>query len=125
MSKETQKPPCLQVIVTVNGGVADLICKPRGVAVSIYDYDLDGSDVDKRGVSRDPDRTPCCLSEWGASEQIVGNADWPIIKQSIEGTYSRTWRCPGCGWTVECSYDDLAESGNPFCIDCDSEMAMA
>ena len=125
MAKDKEKPPCLQVILTVSGGVADLLCKPPGVAVSIYDYDLEGSDADGKGVSRDSDGTPCCISEWGASQEVVGNTGWPIIKQALEGTYSRTWRCPKCGRKVGCSYDDLAETGNPFCITCDEEMVMA
>ena len=36
--------------------------------------------------------------------------------------YSRQWRCPDCHRVVTCSYDDLADTGAPYCTDCDSEM---
>ena len=32
---------------------------------------------------------------------------------------SRTWVCPGCGRTLEHSYEALAEVGNPICPRCD------
>ena len=32
------------------------------------------------------------------------------------------WQCPDCGRTADCSYDDLAAAGIPYCADCDIEM---
>jgi hypothetical protein len=46
------------------------------------------------------------------------------INIATEGAYSRQWRCPDCDCTVVCSYNALAETGAPYCSDCDSEMLM-
>jgi len=32
------------------------------------------------------------------------------------------WKCPDCGQSVNCSYNNLAEAGIPYCADCDMEM---
>jgi hypothetical protein len=48
----TRSPRACRVIVTVRGGVAEVIFKPRGVEVFILDYDVDGEDADQ--VDRDP-----------------------------------------------------------------------
>lgn len=121
---KNQKPPSLQVIVTVSGGVADVLFKSAGIALALYDYDVEGSDENEPGVSRDPDGHACCLREWEPSEQIVGSENWPIIKKAREGSYCRTWKCPDCGQTIEHSYEALAEVGTPICSDCDSEMEL-
>ena len=68
-----------RVIISVSGGVADLIFKPPGIAVSIFDYDVQGQEQS----AKDPDGEDCCISEWSASAQVTGNRHWPIIKQSI------------------------------------------
>ena len=34
----------------------------------------------------------------------------------------KKWKCPDCGQVVDCSYEDLAEAGTPYCSDCDVEM---
>jgi len=39
--------------------------------------------------------------------------------------YMRKWECPDCGRVVECSYEQLVESGNPYCSDCDMEMEIS
>jgi len=39
-------------------------------------------------------------------------------------SYSRLWRCSGCGRVVTWSYEDLAEGGTPYCPDCDDDMEM-
>lgn len=126
MCKATRRPrpPGLQVVVTITGGVADLLFKSEGVAVAIYDYDIEGADEREPGVSRDPDNEPCCISRWEPSESVVGNAHWPVIKRALQGGYWRTWKCPGCDRTVTVSYEDLAEAGAPICSDCESEMDM-
>jgi hypothetical protein len=124
MPKKNEKPPCLQVIVTVSGGVADLPYKSEHVAVTVLDYDVEGSDANTPGVSRDSDSHLCCIREWGPSEEAVGAEHWPTIKKAREARYCRAWKCPGCGRTVECSYEDLAEAGAPFCMDCDAEMTL-
>lgn len=114
----------LCVIITVSGGVADVLFKPSGVAVALYDYDVEASDEDDPGISRDPDGQPCCLREWGAAGEVAGCRHWPVVQQAVEGSYSRPWKCPDCGWTVDCSYEDLAEAGSPICLHCDSAMEM-
>ena len=127
MSKptKTQKPSSLQVIVTISGGVADLLFKSVGVAVTLFDYDVEGSDANEPGVSRDPDGQLCCIREWEPSEEIVGSENWPIIKRARQGSYLRAWKCPGCGKTVDVTYEALAEVGTPICTDCDKLMQMS
>ena len=46
------------------------------------------------------------------------------INLGAQGSYSRRWCCPDCQRVVNCSYDDLAEAGAPYCSDCDREMHM-
>lgn len=123
-STKAKKPPSLQVIVTVSGGVADVLFKSAGVAVALYDYDVEGSDENEPGVSRDPDGHLCSIREWNPSEEIVGSEDWPIIKMAREVSYGRKWKCPDCGRTVEHSYEALAEVGSPICPHCDIEMEL-
>ena len=126
MPKKTrqQKSPPLQVIVTVSGGVADLLLKPTGVAVALYDYDVEGSDENEPGVSKDPDGQLCCVREWEPSEEIVGCKHWPMVRKALQGRYWRTWKCPDCGRKVEWSYEELTEAGSPICTDCDAEMEL-
>ena len=121
---KSQKLPSLQVIVTVSGGVADVLYKSAGVTLALYDYDVEGSDENEPGVSRDPDGQRCSIREWDPSEEIVGSENWPIIKQARKGSYYRTWKCPNCGRMIEHSYEALAEVGAPICHDCDTEMEM-
>ena len=112
------------VIIAVSRGAADMLFKPAGVGVTIFDYDVEGDDCS----SRDRDGQACSITEWPASERIVANEHWPIIKKAIcatEHPYSREWKCPACGRTVTCSYEDLAEVGCPYCADCDIEMRLA
>jgi hypothetical protein len=35
-----------------------------------------------------------------------------------------TWKCDGCGRTVNVSYAQLAEIGTPLCLECDAEMIL-
>ena len=111
------------VILSVSGGVADVLFKPAGIGVMLFDYDVEGEDC----TSRDPDGRACSISEWLAREEIVENKHWPIIKKAIcasKRPYSREWKCPACGRTVSSSYEDLAEVGCPYCADCDTEMKL-
>ena len=126
MPKKTkhQHPPSLQVIVTISGGVGDLLFKSQGVAVAMYDYDVEGSDDREPGISKDPDGQLCCIREWELSKEVVGSKHWPIIKKAREGCYCRTWKCPDCGRLIEHSYEALAEVGTPICSNCDTEMEM-
>ena len=123
MSKK-RRPSSPQVIMTVSGGVGDVLFNSAGVALALYDYDVEGSDEGEPGVSRDSDGQLCCVSEWDPSDEIVGSENWPIIKKARKGSYCRTWKCPGCGRTIEHSYEALAEVGTPICTDCDTEMEM-
>jgi hypothetical protein len=63
MSKRMKpgRPPALHVVVTVNGGVASVLYKPRGVAVSIHDYDVEGASVGDPNISKDADGRLCGL----------------------------------------------------------------
>lgn len=122
--KKNQNPPSLLVIMTISGGVGDVLFKSPGIALALYDYDVEGSDENEPGVSRDPDGQLCCVREFDPSEEIIGPENWPIIKKAREGSYCRTWKCPDCGRTIEHSYEALAEVGTPICSDCETEMEL-
>jgi hypothetical protein len=111
------------VIISVSGGVADIIFKPRGVAVSLFDYDVEG----ETDVPRDPDGEPCSIRRWPAPELVLFNEHWPLVKQaprSIRTDCTRKWKCPDCGHIVRCNYEELAEAGSPYCPTCDREMQL-
>jgi len=46
--------------------VADVVSKPLGVAVTLFDYDVDGV----KNVSKDPDGERCVASHWDARIEI-------------------------------------------------------
>ena len=53
--------------------------------------------------------------------------DVDAVLQALRNTkhqYTQKWKCPDCGHVVDCSYEDLAEAGTPYCSDCDVEMEM-
>ena len=119
--------PYPQVILSVCGGVADVIFKPRGIGVTILDYDVEGADSPDPLLSQDPDGRDCCIQEWPPDKQVAGNRHWPLVKQSLRSArqlFRRQWQCPGCGRKANCSYEDLAIAGTPYCADCDQEMEM-
>ena len=63
-------PKALQVILAVSGGVAEVLQKPIGVALTLYDYDIeDGGE----GLSRDPTGKVYRLFEWRADEEVGGS----------------------------------------------------
>lgn len=118
------KPTDLQVILTVSGGVADVLYKPPGVSVLLHDYDVEESDEGEPIVGRDFDGLLCCTSRWDAQEEVADREHWPEVKNARQGSYRRGWKCPRCGFLVACSYEDLAESGSPLCPDCDIPLEM-
>jgi len=116
-----------RVILSVRGGAADVIFKPKGINVTILDYDVDGAEEDDPVMSKDPDGRVCCLLAWVSSEKVAHNEDWPMVKRAARDAkrlYSRRWRCPGCRRVVDYSYEQLAEAGSPCCCDCDRDMRM-
>ena len=116
-----QKPSSPQVIIAVSGGVTDLVLKPAGIAVTLFDYDVDA--VEK--TFEDPDGKRCIVGHWDTRSKVISNEHWPIIKQAktdITCRCTKQWKCPSCGRTVEHSYEALAEVGTPICTDCDIEM---
>jgi hypothetical protein len=119
-----REPPALQVILTVSGGVGDVLFKPVGVTVLLYDYDVEGCDEKEPGIFSDPDGQLCSIRMWSRSDTIIGSEHWPAIKSARRGAYSRCWKCTGCGKTVNCTYESLAEGGVPMCTDCDEEMEL-
>jgi hypothetical protein len=120
----SQETLSLQVIVTVSGGVADVLCKPLGVGLTILDYDVEGCEGDP-SVEKDPDGELCATTaQLGPREQIASHEHWPAVKAALNGRYSRLWRCPGCGKKAHWTYEELAEAGAPICTDCDVEMTL-
>lgn len=127
MPKRTKpkNPPSLHVIASVNEGILEILHKPRGVAVTVFDYDIEGSGDHESGRGKDPDGQPCFFSQWPASATIIGDRRWPIVQQAARDTrrlYSRKWACPTCKRTAWLSYEELAAAGTPICTDCDTEM---
>ena len=58
-------------------------------------------------------------------EQAKGDVDAVLqALRSAKHQYTQEWKCPDCGHVVECSYEDLAEAGAPYCSECDVEMEM-
>jgi hypothetical protein len=113
-----------RVIISVSGGVAGLIFKPTGVAVTLFDYDVDGVEE----VSVDPDGAKCIINRCHLTSRIVSNKHWPVIKQSLRDIAyccSRRWQCPSCNHTIDCSYEQIVEIGTPHCPHCEIEMIMA
>jgi hypothetical protein len=120
---EKHKPSSRQVIITVGGGCADVLFKPAGIAVTLFDYDVNG--VEK--TAKDPDGERCIVGHWDARLKVISNEHWPIIQQAktdITCRCTRQWKCPSCGRLIDLSYEDLAETGSPMCSDCDLEMEM-
>jgi hypothetical protein len=117
-----------RVIVSVSGGVADVVFKPRGVAVTIVDYDVDGAEEEAGRITRDPDGQLCVMGQWPATDLVLGNRHWPQVRQSprdVCTVHSRQWACPECKKTVSCTYEQLAAAGAPYCPNCDLEMTLA
>ena len=113
----------LKVILSVSGGVADVIYKPAGIAVVIFDYDVQG--VDK--LSKDPDGENCIINNWPVQAKIIDNKHWPIIRQAKHDATCRCvrqWKCPSCGGVTEHSYEEIVEIGSPHCRHCEIEMTM-
>lgn len=114
----------LTVIGTVSGGVFDVLAKPKGLAVIVYDYDVEGTADAAPNMTRDPDGCLCAVSAWAPLEKIAGNAHWAIVRVALEAEYSCMWHCPDCCRTARVSYEQLAEAGSPLCTDCDREMEL-
>jgi hypothetical protein len=124
MPKQEKMKPSTEpeVIVTVRGGVAELLQKPLGVTVVIVDYDVEGvSEIDPR-IFRDTDGNLCSIGRWGSHDEMSNNHHIPIVKEDINGGYFRLWKCPDCGRTVRVTYEELALVGSPLCTDCDQPM---
>ena len=75
-----------------------------------------------------PDQAIRDIATDGGRLEALGFEDVDLLCERInlgaEGSYSRRWCCPDCHRIVNCSYDDLAEAGAPYCGDCDREMHM-
>ena len=97
----------------------DAIQFPR-VLVAINDVDLTQQQVEH--LCEAMDLEPHHLDEIF----IRAQERWKAIEATGSDTqpYSRRWKCPGCGRTVDCSYESLAEVGSPFCADCEQEMTL-
>jgi len=57
-----------QAIISVRSGVVEVISKPAGVAVVLFDYDIDGTE----NISKDSDGERCIISHWDAGRIKVG-----------------------------------------------------
>ena len=105
----------------------------------VYTIDVDGSSPrDAAGkaheMMKDPASMPPILDvlDHGGNLTTVDLSKTDGVSQDASKAicagkrpYSREWKCPACGRTANCSYEDLAEVGCPYCADCDSEMMLA
>jgi hypothetical protein len=133
MRTKTKNPAstACRVIISVSGGVADVIFKPRGVEVCILDYAVDYADHDPDHPDHHPDRDPdgqaCFIQQLAADDKVISHEDWPMVQDAarrINGHAKRRWQCPQCRRTVHSSDQSLAEAGTPYCPDCDLDMQM-
>ena len=65
--RKTESAPA-QVTVSVSGGVAEVIGKPVGVTLTIFDYDVDAQD--QECLDHDLDGTPCVINHFPADKAI-------------------------------------------------------
>ncbi len=65
------KIPTPKVIVVINNGVAELLCKPKGVGLAIYDYDVEGTDENDPSLKRDSGGKICFISEWDPAQEVL------------------------------------------------------
>ena len=119
---DAKNHPELAVILNVSGGIADVIFKPKGITLTVFDYDVEG----EKDLDRDADGQECCIMEWPASELMVAYENWPIVKAAPTdaSACSRQWKCPDCGKVIDHSYEDLVHVGIPICGDCEIDMEM-
>ena len=113
----------VRVIICVSGGVADILCKPKGIEVLIFDYDVDGSDP----TDHDPDGHPCTIQTFSAPDKVLTNKHWPMIRtaaRKLNGHTQQRWRCSQCQRTVHANEQSLAEAGTPYCPNCDRDMEL-
>jgi hypothetical protein len=126
MSKrKAEAPDVPRIIITVRGGVADIVCKPAGVEVCIIDYDVDGED--ERDAARDADGRPCRIWQEDAGAQILSQEHWPLVRTAarrIAVHRKQRWQCPDCRRIVGCSEASLVEAGTPFCPDCERHLQL-
>ena len=65
-TSEENKDSIPRGIISVSGGVAEVVSKPLDVAVTLFDYDVDGVE----NVSKDPDGEKCIASHWDAKIEV-------------------------------------------------------
>lgn len=114
----------LPVIIAVASGMVEVLFKPAGVELTLFDYDVEGIED---GLSRDIDGNDCLIRLWPTSQRVTENRHWPMIRHAMRASHranARLWRCPDCNRTVSVTYEGLAESGSPYCPDCDTEMSL-
>ena len=120
---ESHPTATIRVILCVSGGVADIFCKPKGIEVLIFDYDVDGSDP----TDHDPDGHPCTIQTFSAPDKVLTNKHWPMIRtaaRKLNGHTQQRWRCSQCQRTVHANEQSLAEAGTPYCPNCDRDMEL-
>ena len=56
-----------RIVISVYGGIAEVVQKPEGLEVAIFDYDVQAEDGP---LAKDLNGNPCVVSEYPASEKI-------------------------------------------------------
>jgi len=122
--RRDQPQPCPQLILSQKSGMVEVLYKPVGLELTLFDYDIEGT---ADGLSQDVDGRDCLIRLWPASQKVVENRHWPMIRLTLRAARradARTWGCGDCDRTVRLTCEELAEAGNPICQDCEEEMAL-
>jgi hypothetical protein len=68
----------VRILLSVRGGVAEVMHKPRAVEVVIYEYDVEGTD----NVDQDHDGRPCNIQTYASQTRIKGPKHWPLVQSA-------------------------------------------
>ena len=83
------------VILFVRGGVVDMIYKPTGLAVSVYDYDVDGEE----NTTIDSDGESCTIGHWDSQQKVNSHEHSSIITLELDRNsgivFVRSWYSVG------------------------------
>jgi len=75
--------PAPAVVVSIASGVASVIHKPRGVSLTVVDYDVEGADEHAPSITKDPSGKACRFLVWASAEAVDDGEDRPVVDQAI------------------------------------------
>ena len=75
--KRSQDQPCLHVIIVVRGGMAEVLFKPLGVSLSIYDYDWEAAEPNDPHLSETRTAVYVCTRNAVLPKPSWSSKYWP------------------------------------------------